>query len=220
MPVHTDQIESFLSTVEGPSQRRGYVPCRRIADGKGRNYTGPDGTAACGCQFASTGRPGAFRAMGASGVTIATGCDLGQTDAATLAAYGLDKFVVSLFAPYFGKRRDAALAALHSRPLLVEAEQAAATDRAVHAGYLNRNVIPAYEKASGLKFADQPAEAQAVIMSVCFQKGCAGVARDWPKLWSRLISRDWSGAARELATGFTQYAERRRKEGRLLERLA
>lgn len=53
-------------------------------------------------------------------------------------------------------------------------------------------------------------------MSVCFQKGCSGVRKDWPKLWSHLIALAWHDAARELLTGFTQYRQRRAKEGKLL----
>jgi len=219
MPVNVSYIEKFLSRVEGPAQVRGYVPCVVIATGRGRNYTGADGTPANGCEFAAAGAPAAFRAMGASGVTIATGCDLGQTDALIMRAYGLDHDIIAIYATYFGRRKDAALAALFRWPLLVTAEQAAATDRAVHAGYLNRHVIPAFEKASHARFADMPAQAQAVIMSVCFQKGCGGVARDWPKLWGALARQDWSAASRELLAGFTQYKGRRRAEGRLLEEL-
>lgn len=212
-------IEAFLAAVEGPRMLRGYVPSTRLADGKGRNYIGPAHTPANGVAHPACGHPAGFRAMGASGVTIATGCDLGQTDASALARFGLAREVIDLYAPYFGQRKSHALAALFARPLLISQAAADATDLALHKGYLDSYVRPAWERASGKSFDAQPDEAQAVIMSVCYQKGCAGVARDWPKLWNYLTACDWQGAARELLTGFKQYRQRRQAEGRLLARL-
>lgn len=198
-------IEAFLSKVEGPRQTRGYIPC----------FLG-SGTA----NYRGEGDPSRYRAMGASGVTIATGCDLGQTTRKTLLSWGLPDAVASLYSFYFGKRKDQAIAALHSRPLTITAEAAAATDLAVHTGYLNRLVRPAFERASSLKFNDLPSQAQAVVMSVCFQKGCGGVARDWPILWGALTSGNWQLASRELMTGFRDYRTRRLEEGKLLAGLA
>ena len=212
-------ISDFLTKVEGPRQMRGYVPCNRISDGKGKNYIGPAGTPADGVQFPATGQPGAFRAMGASGVTIATGCDLGQTDIATLRAYGLAGSLILLFSPYIGLKKSAALQKFFSKPLRISRLDAEATDLAVHGGYLARYVRPAYDKASRVPFDDLPAQAQAVIFSCCFQKGCTGVRRDWPKPWQYLTTQNWCKAADELLHGFRQYAQRRAIEGRLLKEL-
>ncbi len=212
-------ISEFLTRVEGPRQRRGYVPSRRISDGRGRNYIGPDGTLPLGMQFPATGAPAAFEAMGASGVTIATGCDLGQTDAATLRGYGLADAIIREFSLYLGLKRRAALDRLFSRPLAISEADAAATDHAVHSGYLSRYVRPAYDRDSRIPFDNLPPQAQAVIFSCCFQKGCTGVRRDWPKTWRFFITQDWCGACGELLHGFRQYTERRATEGRLLKEL-
>lgn len=212
-------ISDFLTRVEGPRQRRGYVPSNRRSDGKGRNYIGPAGTDPLGVQFPSTGDPGAFTAMGASGVTIATGCDLGQTDAATLRGYGLAEEIIRQFTPYLGLRKSAALNKLFAAPLVISKADATATDHAVHAGYLNRYVRPAYDRASSVPFDALPKQAQAVIFSCCFQKGCTGVRRDWPKTWACFITQNWCAAADELLHGFRQYAQRRAIEGRLLKEL-
>ena len=99
-------ITDFLTKVEGPRQVRGYVPCNRISDGKGRNYIGAVGVPPCGVQYPATGDPSGFRAMGASGVTVATGCDLGQTDIPTLKAYGLtDEDLLCKRDPYIGLKK-------------------------------------------------------------------------------------------------------------------
>lgn len=199
-------ISNFLTKVEGPRQTVGYIPCY-LKTGGSANYKGGS-------------NPGNYKAMGASGVTIATGCDLGQTDIATLKGYGLtDAFLLNILSPYIGLKKDAAIQKLHQAPLAISAGHAELLDHAVHGGYLNRYVRPAYEKKSRVKFDDLPNQAQAVVMSVCFQKGCGGVARDWPKLWSYLTQGDWASAAHELRYGFKQYLGRRRTEAALLEEL-
>lgn len=199
-------ISNFLTRVEGPRQCLGYIPCFLRTGGTAnyKGYTEPDN----------------YMAMGASGVTIGTGCDLGQTDLNTLRGYGLtDEGLLGKLARYTGKKKDAALRTLYAYPLTITIEQATALDHAVHGGYLKRYVIPAYDKDSPVKFDDLPDQAQAVVMSVCFQKGCGGVRRDWPKTWRYLVTQDWRSAARELATGFKNYKSRRAIEGRLLEEL-
>lgn len=202
-------ISDFLNKdgVEGPRVIEGYIPCyiRGTNNTKSANFKGrPDQN------------PDRFQAMGASGVTIATGVDLGQTDAVTLREYGVDKELVEQLAPYIGLKRDAAIRKLSQEPLRINPSDAEQLDNCVHAGYLRRFVRPAYDKASDVSFDELPIEAQAVVFSCCYQKGCGGVRRDWPKLWSYLTSQDWCAASRELKNGFKQYKLRRRIEGELL----
>lgn len=212
-------ITNFLSKVEGPRQRRGYIPANRVSDGKGKNYIGPNGTPADGVQFPATGQPTAFTAMGASGVTIATGCDLGQTDEASLKGYGLLNIDIAPLKPYLGLKKAAALKKLYQAPLLVSPQCAEAIDHALHGGYLKRYVEPTYNKSSKIPFADLPPQAQAVIFSVIYQKGATGVPRDWPKTWKYLTTQNWCAGANELKNGFKQYVGRRRIEGNLLAEL-
>ena len=76
MPANLTRIQDFLRRpgIEGPQRLQGYIPSH-ILDGNkaGRNLncTGHDAY-------------GTHDPIGVSGVTIATGVDLGQTDAATL----------------------------------------------------------------------------------------------------------------------------------------
>lgn len=201
-------ISDFLTVVEGPRQTTGYIPCYLKAGGSA-NYRG-------------TGDPSKYIAMGASGVTIGTGCDLGQTDIKTLRGYGVkDEALLGSLSPFIGLKKDAAIQKLHrSGGLKISAEQARELDHAVHGGYLNIWVRPAYERDSGgVRFDSLPPQAQAVIMSVCFQKGCGGVKRDWPKTWKYLTTQDWRRASEELITGFAKYKGRRMTEGRLLKEL-
>lgn len=204
--MDTAFISSFLTKVEGPMQMKGYVPCYLIGGGSANYRGGPN--------------PERYQAMGGSGVTIATGCDLGQTDQKTLLNWGLSPAIARLFQYYYGRRRAKAIEALHKRPLAITEPQAVLVNQAVHLGYLTSNVIPAYDKASAVPFKEIPREAQAVVMSMCFQKGCAGVARDWPRAWGHLINQRWAAASQELCHGFTQYVSRRKTEGALLRGLA
>lgn len=200
-----EYISQFLNrpSVEGQRQTRGYIPARP------GNFYGN-----------ANQDPERYTAIGASGVTIATGCDLGQTDAPTLRGYGISSGTVNQLIPYIGKKRGQAIAKLAQLPLVVSPAAAAELDRCVHQGYLDRYVRPAYEKAAGVIFDDLPVQAQAVIFSCCYQKGCGGVRRDWPRLWGYLTRQDWLGAAHELRHGFREYAGRRRIEGDLLREIA
>lgn len=205
MPTDIAYISAFLNTpgVEGPRQMVGYVPARP------GNFTGRPGQ-----------DPERYAAIGVSGVTIATGCDLGQTDAVTLREYDIREELIQTLLPYIGLKKAAAIRKLASLPLRITPSDAEDLDRTVHAGYLRRYVQPAYERAAGFRFDDLPRQAQAVVFSLCFQKGCNGVRRDWPRVWGYLTRRDWAGASRELLTGFRQYADRRAIEGRLLQEVA
>lgn len=220
MPIDYNAIEELLRQVEGPCQSRGYIPCRPWAyPARGLNYIGRETGDPRGVPAYISGKWRGLVAMGASGVTIATGCDLGQTDLPTLKEYGLPCAITDHFIHYLGKKRDRALQALYEEPLYITPEQAAEVDAAAHRGYLKKYVIPAYGRDSMFVFNDLPGPAQAVIMSVCFQKGCGGVARDWPRLWGYLTSGQWQKAHDELETGFTQYTNRRKQEAQYLRKI-
>ena len=220
MALQLDYMWDFLATVEGDCFTCGYVPSNRVSDGKGRNYVGRIIPAASKYpDYISTGEPSEYTAMGASGVTIATGCDLGQTDTDTLHAYGLPAGIINQLRPYIGLRKSDALRKLADMPLVIAHDTAAKLDECVHTGYLRRYVAPAYQKAAGISFDALPKQAQAVVFSVCFQKGCGGVRRDWPKVWQYLTTQNWPAAAAELQNGFSDYVGRRRAEGALLKEL-
>lgn len=211
MPVEQNYIDAFLTTVEGKCQTVGYIPCDLVAGGTA-NYEGK-------------GDPKLYKAMGDSGVTIATGCDLGQTTLDTLLKYGLDSGIAHSLVPYIGKnvRQDAALRKLHEMPLTISLDVAHAIDRAVHTGYLHSYVIPAYDKHFPKdKFADLPKQAQAAILSICFQKGVGGTKRDAPNTWAAFCRGDWADASKRLcnASFWEGYQGRRRQEGILLKEVA
>ena len=204
MAVNIPYISDFLNTpgVEGPRQIRGYVPCRP------KNFTGPPQN------------PMMFDAIGVSGVTIATGCDLGQTGADVMRGYGLSEAIVNCLRPYFGLKQREAIEKLAVLPLTVSTAVAEEIDHAVHAGYL-RGVESAYNSESKTPFADLPKQAQAVIFSLCFNYGCAGFRRRAPNTWKALVNGDWKEAATRLRSRdfWTEEWSKNRRgiEGRLLQ---
>lgn len=201
MPIQFEYIQAFLndSNVEGPRRTEAYVPAR-----PGNFYGRPS-------QY-----PAAYTAIGASGVTVATGCDWGQTDVPTLRAYGVKESTIEALRLYLGAKKAAAIALLAQHPITISDAMAAELDNAIHGGYLSKYVIPAYERHSPASFESLPKQAQAVVMSVCFQKGCGGVQRSWPNLWGYLTTCNWPAAAHELHHCFSEYKVRRNREGDLL----
>jgi len=196
MPIHTDFIRNFLARWE-TRQTVAYIPCQR------RNYTG--GRA---YDFAVFGP-----VIGASGVTVGTGLDLGQQAEADLRRMGIPAALIGRFLSYLGLRKMDAVLALQSAHLTLSDAECDALDAAVHADYIAR-AAALYAEESGQPFGDCPPEAQAVIVSLFYQLG-AGKTR-YPNTWRLLCAGDWPAASRELLTGFTRYANRRADEGRLL----
>ncbi len=209
MPVDIAFISAFLNRpyLEGPRQTVGYIPCRKQGGGTA-NYTG-------------AGDPARYTAMGASGITIATGVDLGQTDAAALADYGLPDGLINQLRPYLGLKRGAALAKLHALPLTVSPETALTLDHAVHGGYLREVVRRWNADSPRIRFADLPKQAQAVVFSLCFQLGCSGARHRAGAVFRALLAGDFATAAcllRERA--HWAYPNRREVEGLLLTGVA
>lgn len=201
-------IQAFLRRpgIEGPQQLKGYVPCNKTGGGTA-NYRG-----------AESGSPGGFSAMGASGVTIATGADLGQTTRATLVGYGLDPYHADLFTPYYGLKRDDALIALYKRPLTIGRDTAEALDTTLHAGYLTL-VAARYDRDNpATPFADLPRQAQAVIFSYLYQRGAGGGPRNAKNTWAALLRGDWADASARFCNAglWDGYHGRRAMEGKLL----
>ena len=141
--IHTVYICSVLARCEGKAICRGYVPCKL-----GTWYPGgPD-----------KGEP-----LGASGVTVATGVDLGQQNAAGLA--GLAPDLLKKLFPYLGLKRGAAMDKLREAPLALTPEEAAGIDRVIHERYIDEAAALFGREA----FDRAPPQAQAVAVSLHYQ---------------------------------------------------
>jgi hypothetical protein len=73
-----------------------------------------------------------------SGVTIATGFDLGQRSEADLKGLGLSSGLIAKLKPYLGKRKKDAVDALKNAPLTVTATEAQEVDKASFAAHISQ----------------------------------------------------------------------------------
>ena len=208
MPIQYDSIAAVLHQpgFEGPQQLRGYIPCNLVGGGTANYYGGPN--------------PERYEPMGISGVTVGTGVDLGQTDADTLRSMDVPATLIAAFLPSLGRRQNDAVRALHSAPLTIGAEDADRLD-AVMLGHHIEKISRRYDRDAGSgAFAELPWQAQAVIVSIQYQRGVNSPYK-YPNTWAALVRRDWADAARRLGTGhfWSGYRQRRALEGELLREL-
>lgn len=151
-----------------------------------------------------------------SGVTIATGFDLGQRHLADLQKLGLEAGLVQRLSPYLGLTGQQAVAKLAGLPLTLSAAEAEAIDEAFKLPFIER-LATGYAKAGGGDFAALPAAAQTVIASVAFQYG--DLASRTPNFWKQVVAHDWNAAYGNLQNFGDRYATRRRQEATLLHTL-
>lgn len=152
-----------------------------------------------------------------SGVTIATGFDLGQRNEGDLRSLGLDARVITAFRPYLGIKGAEAVALLKTNPLSISTIHARDIDQKVKAEHIRR-VRYNYDSASGntVKFNDLPSSVQTVIVSVSFQYGPQLMVRA-PRFWKAVTTQNWTEAAETLRSFKDKYPTRRRREAVLLE---
>ncbi len=155
-----------------------------------------------------------------SGVTIATGFDLGQRTENDLVGLGLDPKLIDRFKPYLGLKQQAARDYLAKHPLSISKAEADSIDTASKDAAV-KALVKAYDAAvaaqAGLKpFAQLPGEAQTVIASVAFQYG--DLKTRTPSFWKYVTQQDWKSAVRELYNFKDAYESRRFQEGDLLAR--
>lgn len=154
-----------------------------------------------------------------SGVTIATGFDLGQRSENDLKSLRLDALLIAKLKPYLGSKGANAQALLIKNPLMINLIQAQAIDKSVKSLHIAQLKLK-YNAAPGnkIKFIDLPPEAQTVITSVSFQYG-VGLNIRAPKFWKAATSQDWPETIKILKSFGDAYPTRRKKEAALLEKI-
>lgn len=188
MPINFDFIRTTLARFEGAGIPRGYVPCNR------------DGVP-----------------LGASGITVGTGVDLGQQTGSGLLDMGVPEALVRKLIPYIGLKRGAAQDAIKRQPLILTSAEVDALDSAVIGRYV-RDIAARYDKDNpSATFAEIPYQAQAVIVSILYQRGLGSPSK-FPNTWKLLLNGDWPGAAAKFcnATLWDGYQTRRAAEGKIL----
>lgn len=152
--------------------------------------------------------------IGKSGVTIASGFDLGQHSVKEIQA--LVPALADRLTPYAGLTRAEAQAKLKEQPLKLTADEAEIVNRSVKARKVDE-VRKAFDSTSETPFDSLPPEWQTVIASVAFQYG--KLDKQTPNFWRQVTSGDWKGAYDNLRDFGDDFASRRNQEADLVEGL-
>ena len=154
-----------------------------------------------------------------SGVTIATGFDLGARNEADLLRLGLSPLLIKKLKPYLGIKSIAADQLVKTSALKITKIEADSIDKAAK-GSITKQLIQKYDLsvAAGLKkFEFLAPEAQTVIASVFYQYG--NLATETPKFWVEVTAQDWKAAIALLNNFQDRYPTRRKKEAALLKKI-
>lgn len=136
--------------------------------------------------------------IGNSGVTVATGVDLGQQSEQELRAHGVSEKLIAKLRPYLGQKLDAAQAILAAKGLTITEDEAKSLDKAVReiqVGNIRQRYDAAVAATGGkTKFDDLPSEVKTIVVSTSYQMGAGyGVTSNRSnrrQLWSALVAQD------------------------------
>lgn len=140
-----------------------------------------------------------------SGVTIATGFDLGQRSLSDLA--GLPEDIIDILKPFLGFK--GAEAADMAGQLELSDDQARIVDEFSHKEALDR-LRTKWMSATGESFDDLPMHKATPIASVAFQYG--DLESKTPAFWNQITKDDWTLAERNLRDFGDRYDSRRNRE--------
>lgn len=153
-----------------------------------------------------------------SGVTIASGFDLGQMPVQEFNTLPISSNLKAKLRPYVGLRRFQAVDFLRSHPLTINLSECHELDR-IAANKILRPLVKSYNKSSKVSFLDLPPQAQTALFSFAYQYGPwfmdKGSARE---LWHYYVSQNWSAVSKTLRNQ-RMYASRRREEAKLVNQL-
>lgn len=155
-----------------------------------------------------------------SGVTIASGFDLGQMHIGEFNNLPISPDLKAKLRPYVGLIKFKAKAYLHSHPLVITEEEFIQLNK-VAANKILQPLAKFFFQSTGKSFTTLPAEAQTVIFSFAYQHGPGFMKRKGgnQELWNAFTSENWSKASQVLRS-FNQYTDRRGMEADLLKTIA
>ena len=177
---------NFISEQEGRRRKKGYIP---------KNTEG---------------------VVDSSGVTIATGWDVGQMSREELSRSGLSKSIINKMIDFAGKKGQDSLAALDKFGIpIIEDEEAVEIDKYTHTRTLS-SISKKYEEDSGKSFDSLSKAQQTVLASVAFQYG-SNLKSATKNFWRQVTSGDWDAAIKNLENFGDKYSSRRNREADLLK---
>jgi tape measure domain-containing protein len=153
-----------------------------------------------------------------SGVTIASGLDLGSKDVKYLRNLGLPENLVDKLKPYLGKKRFEAQRALKKKPLNISSSDAELIDSKVIPLFAKQtaNEFNSLAEVPGIEFDKLPKEVRTAFTSAKYQYGSL-FTKDWLMFAARDASRGhYDKAAERFESSNTRYASRRQAEANLM----
>lgn len=151
-----------------------------------------------------------------SGVTIATGVDLGQWNETQLRNVGVPENLIEKLKPYLGLIKNDALQKIRENPLTISKEEARILDRRIK-NHFAESFIDHYNTNSNISFKNIEPEKQTVIVSVAFQYGIR-LDKVTPNFWRQITNQMWNEAYDNLRDFGDRYPTRRNKEADLLKK--
>ena len=148
--------------------------------------------------------------LGKSGVTIASGFDLGQKSLSDLE--GLSNSLIEKLTPYLGKKGEAA-DKIAANLKLSKAEANSINEFAKQTEL--EKISNKWKEATGTDFSDLDGNKQTVIASVAFQYG-SNLEKATPNFWQQVTSGDWESAKKNLLNFGDSYSSRRKREASLI----
>jgi GH24 family phage-related lysozyme (muramidase) len=150
-----------------------------------------------------------------SGVTIASGFDLGQTSRRSLQS-AFPESLCSKLMPYVGMKKIKAQEFLKKHPLEVTQSETELINDFTHSSSSN-SLQQSWENSTTFSsFEDLGDNEQTVIASVHFQYGSLSIKT--PNFWKQVTAGDWVQAVANLRNFGDRYSTRRGKEADILEK--
>lgn len=152
-----------------------------------------------------------------SGVTIATGFDLGQFSANEIERMFKDEVMLApILADYAGITGFDAQRIIKRHPLHVTKDEAIIIESIVK-GQAVSKLESAYNKKAEVKFKYLPEPVRTVAASVAFQYG--SLSNPCPNFWRQLLARDYDAMYHNLVDFGDNYPTRRNKEADYLNKI-
>ena len=146
-----------------------------------------------------------------SGVTIASGFDLGARDENDLQ--GLPEDIVKTLKPYLGLKGEEAENFLNNNILNITEKQAKIINEFAKKEAV-KNLRNAWETTTGTSFNDLSKEKATVLASVAFQYG--NLQTETPNFWRQATNNQWQEAYNNLLNFGDRYDSRRKREAEYL----
>jgi Bacterial toxin homologue of phage lysozyme, C-term len=148
-----------------------------------------------------------------SGVTIATGIDLGQMSEKEINNLSIPEDLKDKLSDYVGVN---GIELLREKPLIINEQEAILLDNAIQEKMSNALISSYNLDSAELKFTDLPPEIQNAIASVSYQYG--DLATSCPKFWTYITEYRWSEAENELRNFGDKFHSRRELEANLFHK--